>query len=51
MVVVLFLGGFQMTMMGMLGEYIWRTYDESRSRPRYTIEQNTLIEDDTAQND
>jgi dolichol-phosphate mannosyltransferase len=43
MIVVLLLGGFQMAMMGMLGEYLWRTYDETRGRPRYVIEKNTLL--------
>ena len=38
MVVVLVVGGFQMVMMGVLGEYLWRTLDESRRRPRYIIE-------------
>ena len=38
MVVVLVLGGFQMLMMGILGEYLWRTLDEARRRPRYLIE-------------
>ena len=44
MIVILLLGGFQMVMMGMLGEYLWRTYDEARGRPRYVIEKNTLLE-------
>ena len=43
MIVVLILGGFQMCMMGMLGEYLWRTYDETRGRPRYVIEKMTLL--------
>jgi polyisoprenyl-phosphate glycosyltransferase len=38
MVAVLFLGGGQMFMLGVLGEYIWRGLDESRRRPRYLIE-------------
>ena len=38
MVTVLVLGGFQMLMMGVLGEYLWRALDESRRRPRYLIE-------------
>ncbi len=38
MVVILILGGLQMTMMGILGEYLWRALDESRGRPRYWIE-------------
>ena len=44
MIVILLLGGFQMVMMGMLGEYLWRTYDEARRRPRYVIEKNTLVD-------
>jgi dolichol-phosphate mannosyltransferase len=38
MVVVLVLGGAQMLMLGVLGEYLWRAFDESRRRPRYLIE-------------
>jgi polyisoprenyl-phosphate glycosyltransferase len=45
MIVVLVLGGIQLIMMGLLGEYLWRTYDEARGRPRFVIEQNTLFED------
>ncbi|BAY66039.1 putative glycosyl transferase [Calothrix brevissima NIES-22] len=41
MVVVLVLGGTQMLMMGGLGEYIWRSLDESRRRPRYIVEEIT----------
>jgi polyisoprenyl-phosphate glycosyltransferase len=39
MVVTLLLCGFQMIMIGVLGEYIWRNLDESRRRPRYLIEE------------
>ncbi len=38
MVVVLVASGFQMVMMGVLGEYLWRALDESRRRPRYLVE-------------
>ena len=38
MAVVLIIGGVQMIMFGILGEYLWRTFDESRQRPRYVIE-------------
>ena len=38
MVAVLLIGGGQMIMLGVLGEYLWRTLDESRRRPRYFIE-------------
>lgn len=36
--VVLLVGGVQMIMLGILGEYLWRTFDESRRRPRYILE-------------
>jgi polyisoprenyl-phosphate glycosyltransferase len=41
MVVLLVMGGFQLIMMGILGEYLWRSLDESRHRPRYLIEEVT----------
>ena len=41
MVVVLVMGGIQMTMLGVLGEYLWRALDEARRRPRYNIESVT----------
>jgi dolichol-phosphate mannosyltransferase len=41
MIVILVLGGLQMMMMGVLGEYLWRGLDESRRRPRYMIEEET----------
>jgi len=41
MVVVLVVGGIQMLMMGVLGEYLWRALDEARRRPRYIVECET----------
>ncbi len=38
MVVVLVVGGLQMLMTGVLGEYVWRGADEARHRPRWNIE-------------
>lgn len=40
-VIVLILGGVQMLMMGVLGEYLWRALDESRRRPRFLVEETT----------
>jgi polyisoprenyl-phosphate glycosyltransferase len=45
MVVVLVLGGLQMTMLGLLGEYLWRTLDEARRRPRYNVERSSIHPD------
>jgi dolichol-phosphate mannosyltransferase len=39
MVVVLLLGGFQLLMLGIFGEYLWRAFDEARGRPRYVVEE------------
>jgi polyisoprenyl-phosphate glycosyltransferase len=36
--VVLITSGVQLVMLGVLGEYLWRTFDASRQRPRYVIE-------------
>lgn len=36
--VVLVTSGIQLLMLGVLGEYLWRNFDETRSRPRYIIE-------------
>ena len=39
-VVVLFLGGTQLAFIGVLGEYLGRMFDESKSRPLYLIKQH-----------
>jgi len=42
--VVLITSGVQLIMLGVLGEYLWRTFDESRRRPRYLIEESHGID-------
>ena len=39
MVVVLFLGGIQLIFIGILGEYLGRTFDEVKGRPLYLVNQ------------
>jgi dolichol-phosphate mannosyltransferase len=39
MLVVTFSTGLQMFMLGVLGEYLWRTLDEVRRRPPYVIDE------------
>lgn len=38
MVLILVLSGIQMLMLGIIGEYLWRTLDQVRNRPQYIIE-------------
>ncbi len=40
MVVVLGLGGLQLLMLGILGEYLWRAFDQARGRPWYIVEEH-----------
>jgi dolichol-phosphate mannosyltransferase len=39
MVVLLIVSGAQLLMLGILGEYLWRTLDETRRRPRFIIDE------------
>lgn len=41
----LFSFGIIMISMGILGEYLWRTFDASRNRPPYIIEESNDVED------
>lgn len=38
MLIITFATGLQMTMLGVLGEYLWRTLDEVRGRPNFVID-------------
>jgi dolichol-phosphate mannosyltransferase len=40
---ILLIGGIQLMMIGVLGEYLWRTLEESRKRPVYFIEKTNNI--------
>jgi dolichol-phosphate mannosyltransferase len=48
-VVVLVLGGVQMMMLGVLGEYLWRTLEAARQRPNYFLEETSEVEADAAE--
>jgi dolichol-phosphate mannosyltransferase len=39
MIVILLFSGLQLVMLGLIGEYIWRTLDQSKRRPPYIIEE------------
>lgn len=40
-ILILVLGGFQMMISGIIGEYLWRTLDETRRRPLFFIEKQS----------
>ena len=37
MLLILVIGGLLMVMLGIIGEYVWRIYDEVKGRPNYVI--------------
>jgi len=39
MIVILSIGGIQMLTIGILGEYLWRTLEQTRIRPMYLVKQ------------
>jgi glycosyltransferase involved in cell wall biosynthesis len=39
MIAVIMLGGVQMAMIGIVGEYLWRNFDQTRNRPLFIIEE------------
>ena len=45
MVVVLFVSGVQLIMLGVIGEYLWRNFDETRKRPVYVVDETLGIDD------
>ncbi len=38
MIMILVMGGFQMIMLGIMGEYLWRTLAQVRKRDMYLID-------------
>lgn len=44
MVVLLVVSGIQMLMLGILGEYLWRNFDESRKRPSFIVKEVVGLE-------
>ena len=38
-ILILIIGGLIMLMLGIIGEYVWRIYDETKQRPEYIIKE------------
>jgi len=43
LVVTLVLGGIQLTVIGIMGEYLWRAVEEARRRPLYVVREQRTI--------
>jgi len=41
-ILILFVGGFQIFTLGLIGEYIWRILDQVRNRPTHIIEESNI---------
>ena len=41
MILLLIIGGMIMLMLGIMGEYVWRIYDQLKERPHYVIEEES----------
>ena len=37
MILLLVIGGVLMLMLGIIGEYVWRIYDEVKRKPNYVV--------------
>jgi hypothetical protein len=37
MILILLIGGLLMLMLGIIGEYVWRIYDEVKRKPSYVV--------------
>jgi dolichol-phosphate mannosyltransferase len=44
LVTILVLGGFQICMIGLVGEYIARTFEQSKGRPLYVLKSNSKVQ-------
>ncbi|MEW6585743.1 MAG: glycosyltransferase family 2 protein [Nitrospirota bacterium] len=47
MVVLLMVSGVQLIMLGIIGEYLWRNFDESRKRPIFIIDETVGFADES----
>jgi dolichol-phosphate mannosyltransferase len=43
MIVILLTGGLIMIMLGIIGEYLWRIYDDIKGKPMYAVDKRALV--------
>jgi len=43
MIVILLTGGLIMVMLGIIGEYLWRIYDDIKGKPMYAVDKRALV--------
>jgi dolichol-phosphate mannosyltransferase len=37
MIAIMFTSGLQMMILGVIGEYLWRAFEQTKNRPKYVI--------------
>jgi polyisoprenyl-phosphate glycosyltransferase len=42
MIIILIFSGMQLMVSGLIGEYLWRTFEQTKNRPRYLINEKKL---------
>ncbi|MET1249210.1 glycosyltransferase family 2 protein [Sporolactobacillus sp. STCC-11] len=50
MISIWIIGGMQLLAIGVIGEYVGKIFKETKNRPRYTVEKNTLFENQKVNN-
>jgi len=51
MISILMLSGVHMMMLGIIGEYLWRNYQETRKLPSFVIESTLAADEDAGRGD
>jgi dolichol-phosphate mannosyltransferase len=43
MISIMLFSGLQLLMLGLIGEYLWRTLEQTKPKPRYVIKSSSIL--------